>query len=103
MSIGRKGWQVTFKDGKTGPGGPRGGGSHIANFIKAVRSRKVSDLNAGVEVGHYSASLCHMANIAMRVGRRLKFDANLERFIGDAEANTYLTKQYRKGFEPPTL
>jgi predicted dehydrogenase len=103
MSIGREGWQVTFKDGKAGPGGPRGGESHIANFIKAVRSRKVSDLNAGVEVWHYSAALCHFANIAMRVGRRLTFDANLERFIGDAEANTYLTKQYRKGFELPTL
>ncbi|HUU16157.1 MAG TPA: Gfo/Idh/MocA family oxidoreductase [Sedimentisphaerales bacterium] len=103
MSIGRKGWQVTFKDGKAGPGGPRGGESHIANFIKQCASRKVTDLNAGVEVGHYSAALCHMANIAMRVGRRLTFDANLERFIGDAEANTYLTKQYRKGFELPTL
>ncbi len=103
MSIGRNGWQVTFKDGKAGPGGPRGGGSHIENFIKAVRSRKVTDLNAGVEVGHCSAALCHMANIAMRVGRRLKFNADSERFIGDAEANTYLTKQYRKGFELPVL
>ena len=94
---------MTFKDGKAGPGGSRGGGSHVANFIKAVRSRKVSDLNADVEVGHCSAALCHMANIAMRVGRRLKFDANREQFIEDAEANTYLTKQYRKGFELPTL
>ena len=103
MSIGRTGWQVTFKDGKRGPGGSRGGGSHIANFIKAVRSRRVSDLNADVEVGHYSAALCHMANIAMRVGRRLRFDARRERFIDDSEANTYLTKQYRKGYELPTL
>ena len=103
MSIGRKGWQVTFKDGKAGPGGPRGDGNHIANLIKAVRSRKVSDLNADVEAGHHSAALCHMANIAMRVGRRLKFDANQDRFIDDAEANTYLTKKYRKGYELPTL
>jgi predicted dehydrogenase len=103
VSIGREGWQVTFKDGKKGPGGSRNGASHIANFIKAVRSRKVSDLNADVEVGHHSAVLCHMANIAMRVGRRLKFDAEQERFIDDAEANTYLMKRYRKGFELPTL
>jgi len=103
MSIGRKGWQVTFKDGKAGPGGPRGGGSHTANFIKAVRSRKPSDLNADVAVGHRSAVLCHMANIATRVGRRLRFDARQERFLDDPEANTYLTKPYRKGFELPTL
>ncbi len=102
MSIGRNGWQVTFKNGKKGPGGPRGSYAHAENFIKAVRSRKASDLNADVEVGHCSATLCHMGNIAMRIGRRLKFDAANERFIDDAEANTYLTKQYRKGYELPT-
>ena len=103
VSIGREGWQVTFKDGKKGPGGDRGDDSHIENCIKAVRSRKISDLNADVEVGHHSAALCHMANVAMRVGRRLKFDSKREQFIDDAEANTYLTKHYRKGYELPTL
>ena len=103
VSVGREGWQVTFSDGKKGPGGERADGSHIENFIKAVRSRKISDLNADVEVGHHSAVLCHMANIAMRVGRRLKFDSKREQFIDDAEANTYLAKHYRKGYELPTL
>jgi len=103
LSIGRNGWQVTFKNGKAGPGGPRGKYAHAENFIKAVRSRKESDLNAGVEEGHCSAALCHTANIAMRVGRRLKFDTRTERFIDDAEANSYLIKQYRKGYELPGL
>jgi predicted dehydrogenase len=103
LSIGRKGWQVTFKNGKAGPGGPRGPFRHAENFIKAIRSRKVSDLNADVEVGHHSAALCHMANIAMRIGRRLTFDPDRERFIDDAEANACLTKQYRRGYELPTL
>ncbi|MBN2595051.1 MAG: Gfo/Idh/MocA family oxidoreductase [Sedimentisphaerales bacterium] len=103
LSIGRNGWRVTFKNGKEGPGGLRGSYKHAQNFVDVVRSRKASDLYAGVEVGHCSAALCHIANIAMRVGRRLKFDAENERFIDDAEANTYLTKQYRKGYELPTL
>ena len=103
LSIGRKGWQVTFKDGKAGPGGPRGQYRHAENFIKAVRSRNAGDLNASVEVAHQSATLCHMANIAMRVGRRLTFDPDRERFINDAEANAYLTKSYRKGYELPVL
>jgi hypothetical protein len=94
---------VTFKNGKEGPGGPRGSYAHAENFIKAVHSRNAGDLNAGAEVGHCSASLCHMANIAMRVGRRLKFDAANERFIDDAEADTFLTKQYREGYELPAL
>jgi hypothetical protein len=39
----------------------------------------------------------------MRIGRRLKFNTDNERFIDDAQANTYLTKQYRKGYELPVL
>lgn len=43
---------------------------HQANFIKAVRSRKVSDLRADILEGHISATLCNMANISYRLGRR---------------------------------
>jgi predicted dehydrogenase len=46
-----------------------GGGDHFANFIKAVRSRKCSDLNADILEGHLSASLCHTANISYRLGQ----------------------------------
>ncbi|MBN1845945.1 MAG: Gfo/Idh/MocA family oxidoreductase [Sedimentisphaerales bacterium] len=46
-----------------------GGGGHHANFIKAVRSRKVGDLNADIEKGHVSSSLCHMGNISYRLGQ----------------------------------
>jgi len=45
-----------------------GGGGHHANFIKAVRSRKVSDLNADILEGHLSTALCHMGNISYRLG-----------------------------------
>jgi hypothetical protein len=45
-----------------------GGEGHAANFIKAVQSRKVSDLNADIIEGHISSSLCHLANISHRVG-----------------------------------
>jgi predicted dehydrogenase len=47
-----------------------GGIEHQANFIEAVRSRKVSDLRADVLEGHVTATLCHMANISYRLGRR---------------------------------
>jgi predicted dehydrogenase len=43
-------------------------GSHMANFIKAVRSRKVSDLNADILEGHLSSGLCHTGNISHRLG-----------------------------------
>jgi len=49
----------------------RGGGSHHQNFIDAVRSHKVSDLNADIEKGHLSSALCHMGNISYRLGKKM--------------------------------
>ncbi len=43
--------------------------SHMANFIKAVRSRKAADLNADILEGHLSSALCHTGNISYRLGR----------------------------------
>jgi predicted dehydrogenase len=48
-----------------------GGADHFQNFLKAVRSRKPSDLNADIEEGHQSAALCHLANISYRMGTPL--------------------------------
>jgi len=62
----------------------RGGAGHHENFINAVRSHKVSDLNADIEVGHLSASLCHMANISYRVGKKATPD-EIKSSIGDNE------------------
>ena len=48
-----------------------GGGTHTANFIQAVRSRKMSDLRAPIIQGHLSATLCHQGNISYRLGHRM--------------------------------
>jgi len=48
-----------------------GGGGHAANFITAMRSRKVSDLKADVEQGHISSALCHMGNVSYRLGQTM--------------------------------
>jgi hypothetical protein len=47
----------------------QGSSSHYANFIRAVRSRKSSDLHADILEGHLSSSLCHTANISYRLGK----------------------------------
>ncbi len=51
--------------------GGGGGGGHHQNFIDAVRSHKVSDLNADIEKGHLSSALCHMGNISYRLGKKM--------------------------------
>ncbi len=88
---------------KAGPPIPDAGGrvSHFQNFIDCVRSRKVEDLYCDILEGHMSATLCHLANISYRTGRKLVFDPETERFKGDAEANRYLTREYRKPFVVP--
>jgi predicted dehydrogenase len=122
------------------------GNGNFGNFIAAVRSRRREDLNADILEGHYSAALCHLANISyrrgengpfqprtrafqgnndavetlarmeehlgrtnslrldgliLRVGRRLTFDPQSERFTNDDEANRLLTRAYRAPFVVP--
>jgi predicted dehydrogenase len=66
---------------------------HVRNFIDCVKSRQTpaSDLLGG----HQTATSCHLANIAMKVGRRLRWDAEKEAIVSDAEAARLLTKEYR--------
>jgi hypothetical protein len=45
------------------------GESHQANFLKALRSRKTSDLNAPILEGHVSSAVCHLGNLSYRLGR----------------------------------
>lgn len=128
----------------------KAGGNHFANFIKAVKSRKHTDLNADIEEGHLSSALCHLGNISyrlghvanteelaktmdnpkslgmcdegadaiarmkqhladnnvdiagkLRIGKPLELDRSTENFKNNSEANTMLTREYRKGFEVP--
>lgn len=55
-------------------------GNHFGNFITAVRSRKTSDLNADIAVGHASSALCHLANISYRLGEQVPFSSRGQAF-----------------------
>ena len=74
---------------------------HFANFVACVRSRKQEDLNTDILEGHLSTSMCHLSNIAYRTGREVTFDSANENFPGDAEANSYLSREYRYPFVVP--
>jgi predicted dehydrogenase len=64
----------------------KGSVSHFENFIKAVRSRNESDLNAPIREGHLSAALCHTANISYRLGGHASAEAIREQIKGDPDA-----------------
>jgi predicted dehydrogenase len=104
LTIGRGGWQAYLGEkGEPGPGSSKDGPrvSHFQNFIDAVRNRDRSLLNADILEGHLSSALCHLGNISYRTGRKLTFDPAWENFPGDDEANSYLTRRYRKPFVVP--
>ena len=71
--------------------------AHWANFLHCHREQiePISDVHSHMEM----LNLCHLAGIRARLGRDLKWDAKNEMIIGDEEANSFLTRPYRKGFE----
>jgi predicted dehydrogenase len=70
---------------------------HWANFIYCVRERKepISDVHSHMEM----LNVCHLAGISARLGRSLKWDDSTEQIIGDEEANSFLARPYRSGYE----
>jgi predicted dehydrogenase len=111
-------WQSYFgRRNEKGPGasappsGGAGGGDplvltsqekpHYQNFVDAIRANDPKKLNCGIEEGHLSSSLAHLANVAYLVSRQLRFDGKSEQVTGDPEANALLTRSYRPPFVVP--
>jgi hypothetical protein len=128
LFYGTDGWVMVDGNGRTwqsfmGPKGEKGAGSdappdeagsdplvltsiespHYQNFVDAIRANDAKVLTCDAMEGHLSSALPHLANVAYRVGRPLSFDPKAEKFVGDAEADKLLTRQYRRGFEFPSL
>jgi predicted dehydrogenase len=61
-------------------------GNHFGNFIKVVRSRKVSDLNGPITEGHISSALCHTPNVSYRLGQQAVPGEILEQIKGSRDA-----------------
>ena len=72
--------------------------NHMENFFDSVKLRRAPICDA--EIGHRSASICHLGVIAMRLGRKLQWKPDDEHFLGDDQANTWLKREMR---EPWTL
>jgi predicted dehydrogenase len=68
--------------------------NHMKNWLECIKSR--ARPVADVEIGHRSATVCHLGNIARWTGRRLQWDPVKEQFVGDMEANGYLERERRK-------
>ena len=104
MYLGRhgNGWQAVVAGGEVvaGQSGRWCDPQAIDDFIECIRTRR--EPKASILQGHMSACLEHLANIAYRTGnQKLKFDGKTETFVGNAQANEYLSAAGRKEYLIP--
>lgn len=78
---------------------PQNDAAHVQNFCDSIRIG--AKLNADALTGHLSTTLCHLGNIATRLGRSLTFDPQKEQFVGDDEANVLTRREYRDHWAKP--
>jgi predicted dehydrogenase len=71
--------------------------AHWANFLHCMRSREtpISDVHSHMK----GLNLCHLAGISARLGRDLRWDGANERIVGDDEANSFIARPYRAGYQ----
>ena len=66
---------------------------HARDFLQCIKSRK--DPSATLESGHQIATVCHLANISLKLGRKIRWDPEKEQAIDDPQANAMLIRPYR--------
>ena len=112
LTVSRGGWQVKPEGDDESPRteAAKSGGSdqhypHVVNFLQCVKSREkpVSD----IEIAHRSTVTCHLANIALKVGRKINWDAEREICVRDdgspdSTANQHLLREPRSPWKLAT-
>jgi hypothetical protein len=106
--VGERGWITSMSTGGPVEGGPEellqeiglktrevniGANDHHANWLECIRTRRAP--SSDEEIGHRSASLGHLANIACWTGCSLKWDPVLEEFTGHEAANRLRSRALR--------
>ncbi len=71
--------------------------NHMENFFASMNDR--SDPISDVYTHHRAMTTCHLANIAIRLGRKLKWNPKTEQIVGDEDANQWQSREQRSGFE----
>lgn len=111
LVVDRGGWEVIPERKKNEdlmeridliPASGKGLELHMENFIDGIKSRN-RDVNANITVAANTARVAHAGNIAHRTGKRLYWDNENSKFIGDDDANSYLTPVYRKPWKLPQV
>ncbi len=99
LVVDRGGWKVYDQKDSFTSGSSEQAATHHRNFIDCIKSRERP--TADIEIGHLTTVLCHLGNIAYRLGREVQFDPDKMSFPGDSEADSLLGRDYRKKWKLP--
>ncbi|WP_437202963.1 Gfo/Idh/MocA family protein [Planctomicrobium sp. SH664] len=99
LIVDRSGWKVY--DGRPGLYGDASDirQSHLRDWINCLRTRRAPQ--ADLSIGEASMAMCHLGNIAYRLGRQVEFDPATRSFGDDAAANTWLRSETRSPWQLP--
>ncbi len=110
LVLNRRGWEVIEeKNAKQKVSRPHtkpsenGLDKHTQNFMTVIRSGKMEELTAPVQVGAHVAIVSQMGNIAFRSGKRVAWDKAAGRFTDETINKEYLAKTYHNGYKLPTV
>ena len=101
LIVDRGGWKVYGQKDAAASDSSEQAQRHYRDFIDCVKSRGTPA--ADIEIGRASSNMCHLGNIAFRLGRHLNFDAAAMNFGADAEANLLLSREYRSPWQLPEV
>lgn len=102
IHIDRGGWTFYPRSSKEKPVFHKQRGmmhEHALNFADCIHGK--AKPNASIEDGHKSTILCHLSNIATKVGRPVKFDPATEMILDDPDAIAMMARPYRDGYHLP--
>ncbi|MBN2636315.1 MAG: Gfo/Idh/MocA family oxidoreductase [Prolixibacteraceae bacterium] len=110
LVVDRDGWEVIPEGGRNPKmerveltrGDGQGLNNNMINFIQCIKDNN-RNTNVNVEIASNTARVAHLGNIALKTGRRLYWDAENSKFIGDEAANEFLTPVYRAPWELPKV
>lgn len=101
LIVDRGGWKVYDQEGGPTSDTSEQSRTHHANFIHCIKTRETP--TSDIEIGHVTSAMCHLGNVAYRLGRGVEFDPVAMNFGSDAEANALLGREYRQGWELPVV
>jgi predicted dehydrogenase len=101
LVVDRSGWKVYDSKERLTSDTSDQLGAHLQNFVDCIRSRNRP--NADIEIGHTSTTMCHLGNIAFRVGHEVRFDQVSQSFFDSPDADLLLSKSYRAPWSLPSI